>query len=229
MKFQYLPWDSEFFGMRIARVDVATQEDVRALDSVDKSQWNLIYIFSRPDIDIHQNGVLLVDQKVIYEKAVGMVCEDYQEIYRFQGEQPSDKLYGLAIQSGLYSRYKTDENFPEDSFERLYRRWIEQSVSGNMADVVLCHGVGKNMDGMLTLKINELVGQIGLVAVDEKSRGNGIGSRLIQSSEFFLSQNGIKKLEVATQLTNRGACHYYQKNGFYQKSITNVYHWWVNR
>ena len=81
---------------------------------------------------------------------------------------------------------------------------------------------------MITLKIDDEEGHIGLVAVGEDCRGKGIGSLLVQAVEEYLYTNtSIRLLKVVTQWENIPARHLYEKNGFLIDDKTNIYHWWL--
>ena len=110
----------------------------------------------------------------------------------------------------------------------MYSTWMEKSINGEMADYVFVHKNHETIDGMITIKIENDIANIGLIAVDYASQGKGIGTKLIQSIENFLYQiKGIKYIQVATQLANHNACHLYKKNNFEVITITDIYHHWL--
>lgn len=229
MKIKTLSWDSDFFGLRIGKAIVESKEDAVALSGCQglRNHYDLLYIFSDPKVSVGLEGAELVDNKVIYGKQIRCGRSLDCNARLFREELPNADLYDLAIQSGIHSRFKLDNRFPAGSFERLYRRWIEQSVCGNMADAVFYVGDEDDMKGMLTLEIENGVGRIGLVAVDHGCRGNGYGSVLLKTAENYLFNKQIQTIEVATQLDNTRACHWYEMNGFVVKSVTSIYHLWL--
>lgn len=226
-----LQWDSDFFGLRIGRTDIASnkrwyklQQEVITL----RKQYDLIYVFSDQELPTETNGMHLVDTKTIYAKSIDSSTIMPATIERYQESVPNDDLYRLALVSGVYSRFRLDNSLPSDSYERLYRCWIERSVDGAMADLVLVHCTDNQIDGMITMKIEADVAHIGLVSVDEGSQGRGVGTMLIRAVEAHLQSNTIvRHLKVATQWANKPACHLYEKNGFVVEEKTNIYHWWL--
>lgn len=80
---------------------------------------------------------------------------------------------------------------------------------------------------MVTLKIKGNVGVIGLIAVENSHQGHGLGKQLLDEVMNYLYTNGTLKLEVATQMGNVGACRFYTKNNLSVKSVTNIYHFWL--
>ncbi|HQP70809.1 MAG TPA: GNAT family N-acetyltransferase, partial [Clostridiales bacterium] len=59
-------------------------------------------------------------------------------------------------------------------------------------------------------------------------QGKGIGSKLICASENFAISRDRNVMEVATQLRNKAACSFYEKNGYSIDRIFNYYHIWKN-
>lgn len=226
-----LQWDSDFFGLRIGRADVEANKKRNMLQQEAGSlrmDYDLIYIFSEQELPFDSNSMRLVDTKTIYAKAIDTSSIMPSAIERYQETVPNADLYRLALVSGVYSRFRLDDCFPAESYERMYRCWIERSVDGSMADVVLVHRTDNQIDGVITLKIDNDIAHIGLVAVDEGVQGKGIGTMLIKSVEAYLQGNTIvRHLKVATQWANKPACYLYEKNGFVVEEKTNIYHWWL--
>lgn len=233
MNIRKLEWDSNFFGLRIGRADVETMEDVQKLvfmhDSLHE-RFDLIYIFDEHQVGVSISGAKLMDEKVEYVKSIECKSQS-EEVMRFVGNQPTEKMYDIALQSGWKSRFKKDSLLPKDAFERLYRCWIERSVGDDhpMADYVLIYNYPDGIaHGLLTLKLKPESGEasIGLVAVDTAYRNNGIGTKLISTAEGGL-WGCYDKLYVDTQLSNYQACTYYERNGFHKNKEINIYHWWL--
>lgn len=226
-----LQWDSDFFGLRIGRIDIVSNERWQMLLQEASSlqmHYDLIYVFSEQELPTDSNKVRLVDTKTIYAKSIDSSVIMPATIERYQVPTPNADLYRLALVSGIYSRFRIDDSLPIDAYERMYRCWMERSLDGSMADVVLVHRTDTQIDGMITLKIEANVAHIGLVAVDEGSQGKGIGTMLINAVEVYLRTNTIvRKLKVATQWANKPACHLYEKNGFVVEEKSNIYHWWL--
>lgn len=226
-----LQWDSDFFGLRIGRTDIASNERWNMLLQEEislRKQYDLIYVFSEQELPTGTNGMRLVDTKTIYAKSIDSSAIMPATIERYQESVPNADLYRLALVSGVYSRFRIDNALPDESYEHMYRCWIERSVDGSMADLVLLHRTDNQIDGMITLKIEADMAHIGLVAVDECAQGRGIGSMLIKAVEAYLRSNTtVRHLKVATQWANKPACHLYEKNGFVVEEKTNIYHWWL--
>lgn len=229
---QLLTWDTEFFGIKIYKIDTSGYNICEIENSARTgfgSGAELIYLVIPDEIDkkeIYQNS--LVDQKVVYEKKLKNLTLLDPHIIEYSGCTVPQKLYDIALESGIYSRFKLDSKFPAGSYEKLYRKWIEKSVSGEIADKVLVYKDNDETLGMITLKIKPSHGEIGLLASDYSAQGKGIGSKMISESENYLFSRNIYTMEVATQLKNSPACRFYEKNGYTVKNIFNYYHLWKN-
>ena len=172
----------------------------------------------------------LVDEKItFYSKSKKLEnYEGYEFVKPYQHEDPSGKLIDLALQSGIYSRFKTDLNFNSNEFEKLYTEWIVKSVKRKIADVVFVSYNGYDETGFVTAETKNNRGIIGLIAVDGAERGKSIGKKLMDVTlDYFYGKN-IEIVEVATQKANVGACRFYKAIGFEIKNIVNVYHLWIN-
>ena len=115
-----LDWDSDFFGLRIAKAVVSSEEDVVALsqrERVLRNHFDLIYIFSEPVIDILFDNVRLVDRKAIFSSNHLQENEDCPAIVQWKSPDATDSLVSLALVSGEYSRFKTDPRLPVGSYE----------------------------------------------------------------------------------------------------------------
>lgn len=58
------------------------------------------------------------------------------------------------------------------------------------------------------------LGRITSMVVDERCRGNGVGSALIDAAEHWFKQVGCVKLEVTSGDHRPAAHHFYERHGF---------------
>lgn len=224
-----LEWDSDFFGLRIAKAVVSSEEDVVALSQHEKdlrNRFDLIYIFTEPVIDIPFRNARLVDRKAVFSADRLREYEDCPAIVRWESSEVTDSLVSLALVSGKYSRFKTDPRLPACSYERLYTRWIEQSVNKSIATEVFCYMMEGSPRGLLTLDRRNEPSVIGLVAVDEGCQHQGIGTALIRQAVSYVHKHEGESISVATQLDNKPACRLYSKCGFLLESVKKIWHWW---
>lgn len=230
MKIFPLPWDSNFFGLHIAKAIVRSEKDVIALSRLEKKlkeHFDLIYIFSAHGLEIPFETAQLVDKKAVFSLSSPEHFEVNPAITRWDSPIASEDLISLALVSGKYSRFKLDERLPVGSYERLYSHWIAQSVNKTIATDVLCYMMDSHPLGFVTLDCRDGRNAIGLVAVDEDHQQHGIGTALVRQAVSYVHDLKGERLSVATQLDNKPACQLYLKCGFSLESVHNILHWWL--
>ena len=223
-----LKWDSHFFHKKIGAVSHnVSYRSSDLLDIMSREKYDLLYIFSdeeKLDQDLISSGANLADRKVTYSKQVSHSNLKPLGVIRYQGDS-CDDLTQLAFQSGYKSRFKLDPILSE-RFEDMYRLWIENSLNGTFADELFVIKEFDLINGFVTVKKNDGVGVIGLIAVSDKQRGRGFGTLLIDKVNEWCAKNELNTIEVATQLDNEGACKFYKSKGFSIKRIQYIYHLW---
>lgn len=236
-KLDILEWDSDFFGYKVGKIiasSIGSGELATLISEAKDLDVKLIYIFTDPtDVASKQaaasNNAKLVDQKITFYTKItdshSSVTDEHIQLY--EQDYPSEQLISLSMQSGMYSRYKIDPGFKNKEFERLYLRWVENSVNKKIADHTFVYREGENDLGFVTLKIKDGHGQIGLIAVDESSRGKSIGKKLVAAVFNKLVEKRAVDLDVATQVDNEDACNFYKKVGFKEHKADNIYHIWL--
>jgi dTDP-4-amino-4,6-dideoxy-D-galactose acyltransferase len=235
--FFLLEWDTQFFGYKIASVR-AFEFGFKKLNTIirelKEQDFKLAYCFVDPDDNVSNESLnqipgFLADEKVTYSigvtKELNFPVTDH--IITYNLNNTSEKLKNLALQSGLYSRFKIDPDFHNNEFERLYTEWIEKSVERKLAHEILVYNEGSEILGFITLALHKNTGSIGLIAVDEKQRGKAIGKKLIGAALQYFKNHNITNVEVVTQKANYAACRFYESCGFKIKSIINIYHLWI--
>jgi len=235
-KLRRLEWDSDFLGLNTYRVDQDSNysdevhECIRALEDV---RAELTYIFVPPGHDDivrewQQTGARLVDTKITYHAPVsdehGTAAAGVRSFPA--NEQLPAALRDIALVSGRHSRFLTDPEMPNGTYERLYTLWLDRSVSREIADEVFVTESDGNITGFVTVTVRDDTAVIGLIAVDPSAQGGGIGSRLIDAVFHYAHSKSCSEVQVATQSENTGACRFYERNGFRELSRQMILHYW---
>lgn len=235
MILEYLAWDSNFFNKKIGRIQLIEAEQpllISLLTKAKEENYQLVYVFSPeelliPNELISKTNGKLVDRKIVYRLSFERFLTIHEEVEEYIFDELTDELLELAYDSGVYSRFYLDNGFSTDDFRRLYQTWITKSVSKELADKLYVIKKNGIIEAMITLKIQNDIGEIGLLAVSENARGNKYGTKLIDTCKSTLASKGIYILDVPTQLQNNTACGFYENCDFEKLSITNVYHFWL--
>lgn len=218
-----LPWDSEFFGLRIGQLELPACK--RNIDT----EYDLIYVLLPSDKPLSLEGseLTFTEEKLVFSKKPEVwVCDRIKVVSHTQIPYNVEELYALAYESGKYSRFRLDSNFPTWAFSKLYRQWVDNSLNSEFAtDVLLAVHEGK-ICGMVTYKINGSVASIGLIAVSAECQGRGIGSDLLYEVESRLQTSGVDCLDIPTQASNLQACAFYRNKGYEISKKSIIQHYW---
>ena len=230
-----LDWDSSFFALKIGRIDYEFHNDhvlFELLKNANAQDYNLIYVFTDTVINIKEKVLQSYNGKLVDIKTV-FGCNDFESanfkstVTKLYDPKDINDLYKLALISGEHSRFKTDPMFPIKSFERLYKTWIEKSISGEIADSIYMDKLNGILRGMMTVRWHPNKVVIGLIAVLPEFHGKNIGTSLINFLKMDCIKKNINIIEVSTQGQNILACSFYKKNNFSVTNETNIYHFWL--
>jgi len=226
MEVRPLEWDSHFFKKRVGEVLVSGAEEI--VTGVE--DYDLLYVKSNSKINLEINDFTnsYGETRLIFSKKIinpDLSTDDHIHSV-FDVEIDPKELYELAFESGRYSRFQCDKRFTNEVFKNLYKEWIDNSFNKNIADEVFIFLEEKKVLGFVSFKKEGQVATIGLIAVNTKSRGKGVGSRLIQRVENYLWNNRVLELRIPTQLTNNEAGEFYTKLGYNIIERTELKHYW---
>lgn len=117
------------------------------------------------------------------------------------------------VKGGLFyhTRLYRDPIIKNSLADKLYKKWIENSVNRKNADEVYVYKKNKSLCGFITLKKD---GHIPLIGVSKLYQGQGIASALLQQAECHFKKNNVHKMMIETQATNISALRSYIKYGF---------------
>lgn len=234
---ELLPWDSDFFGLRIGRVrgcrlTEPLAREIRAWAAAQRIDC-LYFLGDSSDTATlrlaPRHGFDLVDLRVTLAAAAAVPPR------QITGESPLvrpaqsadvEALRRIASRSHHDSRFYTDGRFDAGRVDELFATWIEKSCGG-YADVVLLAEVDGRPSGYITGHMaGPERGGIGLVGIDSTRRRQGCGRALVRSALDWFRQHGAPHVTVVTQGRNAQALSFYQRNGFEVAEIALWYHRW---
>lgn len=230
IEIEKLDWDSNFFELPIYRVDINDKIEFKEISHKLSKLKGFYNIFSPFLI----NGIesLLVDEKIYFEQKVKNPKFNLSNQSDFEvkdvklGDLNSTQLASMKIlsrQAGKFSRFKSDKLL-NSKFNALYDLWIEKSLSREIAESVLTIFQEEEILGFVSLVSKKENLEIGLISIDEKHQGKGLGKKLIDAANEFAYEKRLNNILVPTQRQNIQACNFYQKSGFHESSFTFVYH-----
>lgn len=238
---EFLPWDSNLFNVRIARINdnsLNRQELNRSIRWCLDNKIACVYYLIEPDkinsIYLAEfNGFHLVDIRVTLETNfltnpyVNIPLKKTIPLTRVASRNDIDEIKKIAGKNHYQTRFFRDKRFPRDKSAELYELWIEQGFE-NVHGIVLVAQVKKKIAGYIVLQMDDNnSGKIGLTGVDKKFRNKGVGAALISAALDWFKIKGAKRATVVTQGNNIPALRLYSKLGFLTCDTMLWYHRWL--
>jgi len=241
---QFLEWDTNFFGRRIARIN-SNQLDGKLVEDIyawtESNHIDCLYFLANAD-DIETIRLAedldfrLVEIRLNMERSLKDWNPDTRphtapEIHIRQGAvEDIPRLQEIARHSYFDSRFYFDRCFPEDSWQAYYATWVKKSFEGG-AQIALVAEHGGQIVGYITGLIdphNPTQGQYELTGVDPAARNLGAGNELFRSGLDHYVRAGVQNLWLATQGRNIATQRMVQRNGLVTRSCQLYFHKWFS-
>ncbi|SEF90164.1 Ribosomal protein S18 acetylase RimI [Bryocella elongata] len=235
----FLEWDTNFFGVRIARIkdDHLTAAQVSLIeDWASEEAIDCLYFFCNADdnesiVSAERMNCHLVDIRLEFEMKLpssGAITAPTSGIRSFRPEDVP-ALMSLASTSHRGSRFYSDGRFPQETCDKLYARWIERSCMGYANQVLVAEFNGAPA-GYISCHLHpDGEGSLGLLAVAEQARGQGLGGALMREGTRYLQENGCVHVNFIAQARNITALRIYEGLGFRMRGTKLCYHKWISR
>jgi dTDP-4-amino-4,6-dideoxy-D-galactose acyltransferase len=234
---QYLEWDSDFFGVRIARIIVNRLSEETLKEVVMWCKSNAIdCLYFLADMDdartvrlAEEHNFRLVDIRVTLERRMNVFPEEegsLQSAVRLCIPSDVQPLRAIARISHLNSRFYYDSFFPRYLCDALYETWIEKSCSGYADAVLIAELDGEPVGYISCHLLDRPKGQIGLFGIRTDLQERGLGRKLIDESLRWFFRRERKEVIAVTQGRSINAQRLYQKCGFLTRSVQLWYHRW---
>ncbi len=230
-----LKWDTEFFGVKSARVILNNSIDKKELNEIlkkiESDNYEFITINNVKNNDNNNyilknvSNMFLADVNVQFEKRVEKKNEIDNNVSIHNNFEYNQEILEISKKSFVYSRFMNDLNLEKSS--DVYVEWAKNSF--NKGNKYFCvYKIDSKVVGYLLFSIEDMTLTIELIAVDNNYKGKGIGKRLVNKVENFAYLNNINIMKVGTQLNNIYAQNFYINNGFRHISYNSIYHLWIN-
>ena len=231
----FLDWDTKKFGKKSANIYLYEKIDIKDIndikDNIIKENYEFVTIQNcgnsvENNIAIsHFPGAFLADVNVQFIKNLKDVSKsENNEKIEIENNFNYDKsLVDIVKNAFKDSRFIVDTKLSNG--DEVYTEWVVNAF--NQSDKYFCYHKAGQIDGFILFSINDEEKSVflELIAINENTKGKGIGTKLIRVLENFAIENKIYTINVGTQLNNIQAQNFYEKNGY--KHITNnsIYHW----
>ncbi|KEO73463.1 GNAT family N-acetyltransferase [Anditalea andensis] len=229
-KIQKLDWDSSFFGYEVGKLTLSEGDKLSEEKFYEEVlPYDLVYIFSTSEINTQNFN--LRDRKVVLEKD-NYFTETIEESHDFtirpfdSNIDDYEKLLDLGLQSGLHSRFNTDNNFCNGEYRKMYTLWTEKLVTDSNSQVCIITKASDMIGFVGYSVVAQQYADIVLVGIDKNYRGQGYGKKLLKKVLSQISSLDVIKVKVTTQMNNQPAIRLYQSQDFKISQIVNIYHFW---
>ena len=237
-----LAWDSDFFGLRIARFagPCYTRADSDAtLQFCADHGIDCVYILldaadASSIATAQDGGARFIELRTTFEAPLQASADlaglpDGEGEIRPAAQRDLPAMRALAAASHRDTRFYADPHFETHRVDLLYQTWIEKSWRG-YADAVFAFELAGEAAGYVTCHLDDgVTGRIGLIAVRQDLRGRGVGIRLLRVARDWFTRAGCRAWTVATQGSNVPALRLYQNFGFRTSAVQVWLHLWPHR
>jgi len=237
---RFLDWDSVFFGIRVARVELPNLTAPQMEDVLRWCRTNQIRCLYFLCPFGHRESVRLaeINQFQLVGLKTVLRWENDRSPAPPAGAKPSPLIRPfqmsdlqdlIDIAGGAFkdSRFYMDGHFTTEQASALYREWTRKSCQGYADQVLVSQNPRGGAGGFITCHHDpESAGRIGLVAVKKELRGAGHGRELIEAANCYFVEHHCHRVSVTTQGQNVPAFRLYLKCGFHLHSLHLWYHKW---
>jgi GNAT superfamily N-acetyltransferase len=239
---EFLPWDTDFFGVRVGRVlghrlDAAAAREALAWAARER----IACLYFLADVDdpetvavAEAHGFGLKDLRATYQRRLGPDWKERRPVApdgaRIREALPVDgpTLEQLACDLYRDSRFYFDPRFGAANASRLFRIWLRQCLAGQ-ADAVLVLEHGGEPRGFFTChRTGPRQGQCQLFGVAPEARGQGLGLALGETALAWFARHDVAAVTYVTQARNVRAQRVIQRLGFVLESVGIWYHRWFD-
>ncbi len=235
---QELPWDSEFFGARIARA-VQPRADAAGCEAIERwcreRRIDCVYFLCAADDaatrrQLETAGYRFVGSRVTLERSLDSDMHGPASTTRSATLDDVPRLRAIAAAAHHDTRFYVDGRFDRQRCDELYATWIEKSVQG-YADLVIVADRDGVPAGYVSAHLPAAPGapaRIGLIAVAAEWRNQGVGRDLLWSVFQAAAERGAATMSVATAGSNAAALAVYTNEGFRTMDEALWYHRWFS-
>ena len=231
-----LPWDTEYFGVKAARVDLlapATLSDqdrilgyCREFDFVTISNHN-----NTPENNLWigtRTPAFLADMNIQFIKGLenNQINADSHCVI-VNALPRTEEITQIAAGAYRHSRFFNDPKLPEEQARNVYKHWTECAF-GQTSKYFVIDERNSAAVGYLLFSIDEDSCIIELIAVSPPYQGKKIGQSLLSALESYAMKNSLKRVKVGTQVSNTSAIRFYSKMGYTFSGCSSLYHLWNN-
>lgn len=231
-------FDTDIFGMNVAKVkQIYANGDKKTIHKIlsklqkDLDKNKIKYTTYRVDANkfsliqaLEEKGFKLVDGLISFKSDLNGISYSIDSHIREAKNDDLEDLKRLASSVFYLNRVYNDEFLDKKKADKLYAKWIENSILKKAADKILLWEENNKILGFITIQKN---GHLPLLGVTEEARGKGIAKALVKAALKTIKEWGGKESEIETQMANIPALRAYSSCGF-KITDSHLTFRWVN-
>ncbi len=130
-------------------------------------------------------------------------------------------VMNVAEKGFSVSRFHREQTMSADA-NAYHKKWAENCLNGNLADVVIVSRGADSIDGFIAAAYNKnkKEAKVVLIGVLPEKQDMGVGKSLLNAGIKWAKDAGAAKLCVRTEADNDAALAFYLKNGFRLKELS---------
>lgn len=212
--WQLLYWDTNLFGIRIARIlQPLTEVELQAYLLWAQSHDIECTYYDCPiehvdAIHLAQHySFQFVDMRVLLQRSMKISVPSHASDNEIRSARDSDieKLQALSVELHKDTRFFADRRFPVAQARELYAIWMRNECAATDGVVWVKVDETDSPIGYLTCKAQGELGTIGLFGVASQYQGKGIGQALLRKGLGWFNEQKCQRVQVVTQGRNTGA------------------------
>jgi ribosomal protein S18 acetylase RimI-like enzyme len=236
--YEYLPWDSDIFKMKIARLDYFISLETAGRLSREKVIKNVFSLAKKQRIRflsakvntgdfqaaqaLERYGFILADMQLTLsvvpaEAELGIPDKNIRPCRRSDFKV----LIDIARDSFCYNRFFNDPGLNRNDSSLVYAQWVKNACLKNPLDLLVWDEAGIPQ-GFIICKMDKHaenffgfgIGQIDLVAVGPSNKSKGIGRKLVNAALCRFAKDKAALAEIRTQYINIAAVTSFMRAGF---------------
>jgi ribosomal protein S18 acetylase RimI-like enzyme len=235
---ELLAWDSDFFGVRIARLVSDRPPNFEEVDVwCQRNAVRCAYYLADPTSYANTSGAeaagfRYVDVRFTLRHDLDRSSwraptpQPSGHVVRSAEERDTQELVHAASTGFERTRFTHDPHFVQKRSREMYGAWVGRAMSSPDACIFIAED-GESLLGYCAVSA-PLQGeaQILLAGVVGEHRGKGIGTQVVAAAIRWVVERKGRSLQVVTQGVNIPAQRLYASNGFYPVQLGLWFHKW---
>lgn len=214
-----LEWDSGLLGVKVARM-----EHEPAVQFIEECKRQGVQLAFANVTEHRRLSELAANKFKLVSILVKMEADGGGEMPEgVRKAMPRDLKAIMRLTRFPNDHFHADKRIDRKKADALNAEWGKNDLNGR-ADEVWVAGAG-SVEGFIALKNTEHGLNIDLLAVSPKSRGTGLGHKLISVAKARAPQ---KNLLAATHAANVDSLAFYFRQGFRPVAYEYIFHKWFD-